>query len=53
VTENERVAVVETKSNEHDRRIAALEANQKWGVMAILSLVAKMAFDFVTKGQGQ
>jgi hypothetical protein len=45
------MAKLEERSVNQGDRIEKLEGNQKWAVMALLSLVAKAAFDYMTGGR--
>ena len=44
------LAKLEERSEGHGERIKNLEGNQKWGVITILGLLAKAAFDYMTGG---
>jgi len=44
------IAKLNERSTNHKDRIEKLEDNQKWGVMTILALLAKAAFDYFGKG---
>jgi len=38
------------RSENANERIKKLEDNQRWGVITMLALIAKAAFDYMTKG---
>ena len=44
------IAKLEERSENQGDRIEKLETNQKWGVLTILGLLAKAAFDYLTGG---
>ena len=44
------LAKLEERSENQGDRIGKLEATQKWGVVTILGLLAKAAFDYMTGG---
>jgi len=44
-----KIAVLTERVDRHKERIEQLESNQKWGVLTILGLAAKAAFDFMTR----
>lgn len=51
MTENDKlVSKLEERSENQAERIDKLEKNQLWGVLTILGLVLKQAFDFTTGG---
>lgn len=49
-TDGERIARLEEKMNSLERRLAKLEANQKWGVTTILGLVMAGIYQVFTTG---
>lgn len=49
-TDGERIARLEEKMNSLERRLAKLEANQKWGVTTILGMVGAGIYSFLTSG---
>ena len=44
--------LLERSENSNDR-IKKLEDNQRWGIITILGLLAKAAFDYLTRGVAQ
>lgn len=44
------LAKLEERSTQQASRIEKLETNQKWGIMTILGLLAKAAFDYLSGG---
>ena len=44
------IATLEERSKNDGERIKSLENNQKWGVITILGLLIKAAFDYMTGG---
>ena len=44
------LAKLEERSTQQADKIEKLENNQRWGVLTILGLVAKAAFDYMTGG---
>ena len=50
--ENEvEIAKLNERSENQKDRITKLETNQRWGVLTLLGLMLKAAFDFFSKGQ--
>jgi hypothetical protein len=45
------VATLEERSKHQADRLEKLESNQKWGIMTILGLLAKTAFDYLSGGR--
>lgn len=43
------VATLEERSKQQGDRIEKLEANQRWGIMTILALIAKALLDYMGK----
>jgi hypothetical protein len=43
-------AALEERSKNQAERIEKLETNQRWGIMTILGLIAKTAFDYLNGG---
>ena len=51
MTDDERlVAKLEERSESQNGRIEKLELNQKWGVLTILGLIAKVVADYMNRG---
>lgn len=48
--ERERLARLENEAENLKDRVKSLEGNQKWGVLAVLSLVIKALADFISRG---
>jgi len=49
-TDGRKLAKLENETENQDRRIASLEKNQRWGVLALIGLMLKGAFDFIKGG---
>ena len=49
--EGRREGVVDTKIESLDKKVERLETNQRWGVLTILGLLLKAAFEYFQKGQ--
>lgn len=44
------LAKLEERSESQGQRIDKLEGNQRWGILTILGLLAKAAFDYLASG---
>ncbi len=44
------VARLDERAKSQERRIASLENNQRWGILAILSLFLEAASEWIQKG---
>ena len=48
--EEKTLAKLEERSEQHADKIDKVENNQRWGILTILGLLAKAAFDYMTGG---
>lgn len=47
-----KVAVLEEKASTLDKSVVALQANQRWGIITILGLLASSVFQWISNGGG-